>query len=81
MGHGDGPRPKEAFHLLTSCSQRSSLKSPHQIVCKGLAAPYTVQQLLATAQIVLASETNITQTIDPERSTKEILVMVVWRMG
>ena len=50
------------------------------MVSKEFAAPYTVNYLPNTRQIVRIPETRITRTVDPKPSMEERLVIAVWRI-
>ena len=74
------PRPKEPFHLLAGRAQRRRLQELQQVVTKELAAPYTVNYLPDTGQIVLTAETRVVATVQPEPTMEERLIMGVWRI-
>ena len=78
MGRGDGARPKERFHLVLDRTRRRSLQDLEQVVTKELAAPYTVQYVPSTPQIVLTPDTRVVRAVQPEPSMEETLIMVVW---
>ena len=80
MGHGDGDRPKEPFHLVVDRTQRRRLEDLRQVVTKELASPCTVQYLPKTGQIVLAPQIRVVRAVRPEPTTEERLTMAVWRI-
>ena len=59
----DGARPKEPFHLVADRTRRRRPQDLQQVVTKELAAPYTVNCLPDTAQIVLILETNVVRGV------------------
>ena len=74
------PRPKEPLHLLADCTQRRRLQELQQVVTKELAAPYTAKYLPDTGQIVLAPETRVVVTVQPEPTMEVRLIMAAWRI-
>ena len=81
MGHGDGARPRQFFHLLSDRWKRRRIQDLQQVVSKELAAPYNAKYLPDTAQKVLSLETRVTLIVDPDPSMEERLVMAVWQIG
>ena len=80
MGRGNGAQPKEPLHLVAHGTRLRCLQDLRQIVSRELAAPYAVNYLPDTGQIVLTPETRVTQTVRPEPSIEEALIMAVWRI-